>query len=478
MDMKKETGTMMKKRVGLVTSLLVLAALLAVGCAEEAPPQEESGGQEPEEVILGPEDAFDIAVGWLQEQYPDAAPESGTSWRVEDVEMTGPDGEPLVGASKKRIMSDDWVAMVSWAVVAPQYLKYEITLKSLTLGWYWQGSVTGEGGVVSEQTAMQRVTEEMARQVAEEFLKQSPTYRYDGIEATLEFKVARDVAGVRYPWILASWDPEAEGDYSWVCAFEFDCRHPGYGDRTGQDLAEETGEHGVHIMVEAGEIVSAVMDGRWDMLSQRMLADFEAACAIGEEFVRESPTFAFDGMPETLELASAAWFPKMMTTPEGDDLQERNWTFNFEFDSRHAGYGDRTGEVLAEVVTPHRAHVTVEEGTVTSAVLDGDWDIGAQKTIESIAEDFVRGSPTFKYDGIVETLELVDSSSYSLAGVDGDVFVYHFDSRHAGYGDRTGQALAEVITSHEAVVQVQKGKVGAALMDEEWDMLAQEMASQ
>jgi hypothetical protein len=466
---------MTKKLAGLTTSLLVLVVLLAAGCAEATPSQEESGGQGPEEVVLGPEDAFDLAVRWLNERYPDIAPPGDAGWRVEDVVTTGPGGEPIVGTSQKRIVSDDWEATVSWAVVAPQYLTYDIALNSRTLGWYWRGSVKGQGGVVTEQTAMQRATEEMARQVAEEFLRQSPTYRYDGIESTLEFKVARDTTGVRYPWILALMDPEEAGDYSWVCCFEFDSRHPGYGDRTGQDLADGMGEHGVHILVEAGEVVSAVMDGRWDMLSQRMLPDFEAACAIGEEFVRASPTFAFDGIPETLRLAGAAWYPKMMTTPEGEDLQERDWTFRFEFDSRHAGYGDRTGEALAEVVTPHRAHVNVEEGTVTSAVLDGDWDIPAQKMIETIAEDFVRNSPTFKYDGIVETLELVDSSSYSLAGVDGDVFVYHFDSRHAGYGDRTGQSLAELITPHEAVVQVQKGKVGAAVLDDVWNMLAQEM---
>ncbi len=57
------------------------------------------------------------------------------------------------------------------------------------------------------------------------------------------------------------------------------------------------------------------------------------------------------------------------------------WEFTFEFDSRHAGYGDRTGQVLAQVITPHRAVVTVEEGEVTSAVMDGKWDMLRQEMI-------------------------------------------------------------------------------------------------
>jgi hypothetical protein len=53
----------------------------------------------------------------------------------------------------------------------------------------------------------------------------------------------------------------------------------------------------------------------------------------------------------------------------------------FEFDSSHAGYGDRTGLTLAEVITPHQAVVTVEQGEVTDAVLDGEWDMLSQETL-------------------------------------------------------------------------------------------------
>lgn len=89
------------------------------------------------------------------------------------------------------------------------------------------------------------------------------------------------------------------------------------------------------------------------------------------------------------------------------------------------------------------------------------------------AEQYVRNSPTFRFDGIEDSLELVETlypdMEYAWQ------FVFRFESRHAGYGDRTGQALAQVITPHEATVAVERGEVVNAIMDEKWDMMAQEM---
>ncbi len=52
-----------------------------------------------------------------------------------------------------------------------------------------------------------------------------------------------------------------------------------------------------------------------------------------------------------------------------------------EFDSRHAGYGDRTGQMLAQVITRHRAEIRVVSDNVVSAILDGQWDEITQKMI-------------------------------------------------------------------------------------------------
>lgn len=89
---------------------------------------------------------------------------------------------------------------------------------------------------------------------------------------------------------------------------------------------------------------------------------------VAEEFVRNDPTFVFDGMPETLKLIGA------QTRQSQTEL-----VYIFEFQSRHAGYDDRTGQVLAQVITPHQAVITVQEGQVISAVMDGKWDMLTQK---------------------------------------------------------------------------------------------------
>lgn len=112
-------------------------------------------------------------------------------------------------------------------------------------------------------------------------------------------------------------------------------------------------------------------DGSVTELSAFKRMTREESQRIAEEFVRNSPTFSFDGIEDTLRLT--------------DTLTARCpccWVFTFEFDSRHAGYGDRTGQVLAQVITPHRAAVAVEQLEITSAVMDEKWDMIKQGVVE------------------------------------------------------------------------------------------------
>jgi len=93
----------------------------------------------------------------------------------------------------------------------------------------------------------------------------------------------------------------------------------------------------------------------------------ESSRKIAEEFVRQEATFKFDGIPETLEVVN--------TTALGD-----GWQFTIEYESRHAGYGDRSGQALLEVITPHTCLVTVENGEVVAAVMDQKWDMIEQRS--------------------------------------------------------------------------------------------------
>ncbi|MDP2919237.1 MAG: DUF4382 domain-containing protein [Dehalococcoidia bacterium] len=92
---------------------------------------------------------------------------------------------------------------------------------------------------------------------------------------------------------------------------------------------------------------------------------------IAEDFLKNSPTFAFDGIKESFTLMT-----KTM-------VRDNTWQFIFEFDSRQAGYGDRTGRMLAQVITHHQALVTIENGNVTEAILDGKWNEMTQEEVQA-----------------------------------------------------------------------------------------------
>lgn len=85
---------------------------------------------------------------------------------------------------------------------------------------------------------------------------------------------------------------------------------------------------------------------------------------IAQEFIKSSPTFLFDGIPDTLSLELVAIresFPEQYVI-EGD------------FDSLHGGYGDRTDVMVIQVITPHKINLVVISEQVTSAIMDEKWD--------------------------------------------------------------------------------------------------------
>ena len=88
------------------------------------------------------------------------------------------------------------------------------------------------------------------------------------------------------------------------------------------------------------------------------------------------------------------------------------------------------------------------------------------------AQEFLKNSQTYKFDGIEETL--THEETLTLRCPYCWQFIFSFDSRQAGYGDRTGQMLAQVITQHTAIITVEQGEVTYAVLDNEWDMLQQE----
>ncbi|MEM3089213.1 MAG: hypothetical protein QXY22_01445 [Candidatus Nitrosotenuis sp.] len=93
-------------------------------------------------------------------------------------------------------------------------------------------------------------------------------------------------------------------------------------------------------------------------------AEIAQVTQIALDFVRSSPTFAFDGMEDTLVVDS-------VHAMESFPVQYR---VQISFDSAHGGFGDREGQVLTQVITHHKMDLLISEGIVMSAVTDGQWD--------------------------------------------------------------------------------------------------------
>lgn len=191
-------------------------------------------------------------------------------------------------------------------------------------------------------------------------------------------------------------------------------------------------------------------------------------------YLKNSPTFKFDGMLDSINVTGAYRARTPIPT----------WLVTIEFDCAHSGYGDRTGQIVLDVETHHEIDIIVEEGVVIHATIDGEWDEMTQKPIESgdtdaekateIALEFLMNSATFKFDGIESTIKVEETrilESYPVQYI----VIISFDSSHAGYGDRTGQVLAQVVTPHSAWIKVVNGEVISAVLDNTWDELNQEL---
>lgn len=94
----------------------------------------------------------------------------------------------------------------------------------------------------------------------------------------------------------------------------------------------------------------------------------EGNALLATNFVKNEATYKFDGMPQTFKLTGTAQLQCAYC-----------WGFTFEYQSRNSGYGDRKDAAVNTVITNHTAAISMEKGDITSAVLDGVWDMNTQK---------------------------------------------------------------------------------------------------
>jgi hypothetical protein len=93
-----------------------------------------------------------------------------------------------------------------------------------------------------------------------------------------------------------------------------------------------------------------------------------------------------------------------------------------------------------------------------------------ESQMKELAEDWIRGAPTYRYDGSgLEFVSYVQQESNPVR----HVFTYNFTSSHAGYGNRSDQVTAQVITGHSIKITIIDGNVVSAVIDEKWDEMGQ-----
>lgn len=123
---------------------------------------------------------------------------------------------------------------------------------------------------------------------------------------------------------------------------------------------------------------------RESQIGEFNITTIENSKKIAEDFIKNAPTYKFDGIPETFKYESF----ETLRCPYC-------WEFTFKFDSRQGGYGDRTNKIVIQVITPHTAKIIVQEGKIISAILDEKWDELNQKSLE-VQEEI--GNPILSLD--------------------------------------------------------------------------------
>jgi len=121
--------------------------------------------------------------------------------------------------------------------------------------------------------------------------------------------------------------------------------------------------------------------------------------------------------------------------------------------------------MASPIATPTSTFTPTPTSNLTEA------QTAAQK---AAAEDFIRNSSTFRFDGIEGSIDLAGSGPGVTSAYRSWSYTFKFETLHPGHGDRTGQSLAETITAHYAtilVVNLEKDAVVMASCDDTWDML-------
>ncbi len=86
--------------------------------------------------------ARDAALAYVRERYVDSAPPSDLTWTRERKTAEG-----IVGAETYEYRSGFWAVTISYPVVAPESVLYQVEISNESSGFQWQGEVDAQGDV-------------------------------------------------------------------------------------------------------------------------------------------------------------------------------------------------------------------------------------------------------------------------------------------------------------------------------------------
>jgi hypothetical protein len=104
----------------------------------------------------------------------------------------------------------------------------------------------------------------------------------------------------------------------------------------------------------------------------------------------------FDGIEDSIRL---------IKNDPGYTSSFRSWSYTFEFQTRHPGHGDRTGQSLAQVITTHNVSILMklENGKVIGAACDNTWNMISEKDLPvTVRGIVVSGGDTTPQGGPVD----------------------------------------------------------------------------
>jgi len=89
--------------------------------------------------------ALNAALAYLAETYPDLALAEGMDWAARFVESEG-----QVGAGGYEFSSGDWLATITYPVVRPDLVVYDVTIVDAATSFWWWGEVDAAGEITVE----------------------------------------------------------------------------------------------------------------------------------------------------------------------------------------------------------------------------------------------------------------------------------------------------------------------------------------